>query len=119
MQERSENIMYSYKIFKTYRLQYSWATLLTGLKLGLLSIEEIDTYAANYLIDNPHVSDDALLELTWGKCEKEKAIELIETIVMDLAIPWNGDVEERKWKYCILMSMREKKRLRCFIREYS
>lgn len=108
MQERSENIMYSYKIFKMYRLQYSWATLLTGLKLGLLSIEEIDTYAANYLIDNPHVSDDALLELTWGKCDKEKAIELIETIVMDLAIPWNDDVEERKWKYCILMSMREK-----------
>ena len=108
MQERSENIMYSYKIFKTYRLQYSWATLLTGLKLGLLSIEEIDTYAANYLIDNPHVRDDALLELTWGKYDKEKAIELIETIVMDLAIHRNSDVEERKWKYCILMSMREK-----------
>ncbi|WP_261377511.1 DUF2247 family protein [Bacillus paramycoides] len=108
MQERSENIMYSYKIFETYRLKYSWTTLLTGLKLGLIPIEEIATYAENYLIDNPHVSDDALLELTWGKYDKEKAIELIETIVIDLAIYWNSEIEERKWKYSIIMSMKEK-----------
>ncbi|XKK19886.1 DUF2247 family protein [Bacillus sp. A17A.1] len=108
MQERSENIMYSYKIFETYKLPYSWATLLTGLKLGLLSIEEIVAYAENDLLDNSHVMDNTLLELTCGKYDKEKAIELIETIVMDLAIRWNGDIEERKWRYCILMYMREK-----------
>ncbi|QWU45098.1 DUF2247 family protein [Bacillus sp. NP247] len=27
---------------------------------------------------------------------------------MDLAIYWNSEIEERKWKYSILMSMREK-----------
>ncbi|MGG5735664.1 MULTISPECIES: DUF2247 family protein [Bacillus cereus group] len=46
--------------------------------------------------------------LTWGKYDKEKAIELIVSIVMDLAIHWNSEIEQRKWKYSILMSMREK-----------
>ncbi|MDR4328758.1 DUF2247 family protein [Bacillus pseudomycoides] len=96
--------MYSYTIFITNNIPCNWATLLIGLQSNFITVNEINKYAENFLLEHPDASTDEILELNWLKDDTEKAILLLKELAKN--IDWNLHDEIKKWRYCGLKHIR-------------
>lgn len=98
--------MYTLDIFKENNIDYSWATVYVGKKLGFLKLDQISEYAVEYLTQNPDCTDSNIAGLAYGVSENE-IDEVLTKVFKNIGLNiekdspiWN--LEKRKWRYCIL-----------------
>lgn len=114
MYNYSIEAQYPLDIFKAENIPYSWVTIYVGRKLRLLPIKEIEKYAIEYLMDHPECKDRYVAELAcdvfyYDNQEINKLlVDVFKSLNLEI-INENSTVwclEWRKWRYCILKSMR-------------
>lgn len=100
-------ITVSLKDLENCSIPHSWLTIFVGRKLNLLSAKEISQYAEHYLIEHEDSTNPNIAELAYG-VEENEIDNLLEKSLLSIEYPvvskiesrWN--IEERKWRYCIL-----------------
>lgn len=98
---------YKLDILEKNNIEYDWKTVYVGLKLNFIDGEEVKNYAAS-IIENDESINENIMELAWG-IEEERSEESIRNILGDAGIEDSSkelELEERKWKYCILKQIR-------------
>ncbi|MEK3791294.1 DUF2247 family protein [Paenibacillus sp. FSL R7-0204] len=102
--------MYNIDFFEQFSIPFSWSTLLAGLRLKFLAIEQVDDYAVKYISENPEMESEFLLELAWEKKNYEEVFRLIENFLIENGITNDPNIEEQKWRFCILQNIRNETR---------
>ncbi|AQT86324.1 hypothetical protein B1222_20995 [Paenibacillus larvae subsp. pulvifaciens] len=104
---RGDNALYNLELFDKHKVEYNWGTLLEGLKLNLLNVREVGKYAERFISAKSQINNDILIELAWTKNSVEEVTNLIETLLKDIGFNYDIQVENRKWRYCIIKNLRQ------------
>lgn len=99
--------MSNLKLLDKYKLGYNWATILVGLKLDVIQPSDVSAFAERHIATPPQVTNDSILELAWTNNSFERATYLIETMLRSSNLPFDIELERRKWRYCILKQLRD------------
>ncbi|HCQ89497.1 MAG TPA: DUF2247 domain-containing protein [Clostridium sp.] len=94
---------YKLDILEKNNIEYDWKTVYVGLKLNFIDGEEVQNYAVS-IIENAESINENIMKLAWG-IEEERLEESIRNILEDAGIEDSSkelELEERKWRYCIL-----------------
>ncbi len=96
-----------FDIFHKNNLPVSWCTLLTGLQLKCISTKEVSIFASSFLSRYPKTNDDQIIELAWDRDSSAEAETILENMINHSGIVCNGQLEKRKWIFCLLNHLRE------------
>jgi hypothetical protein len=100
-------------IFKKDDLDCSWVTIQIGWNLGLLSVEEVHTFAFDFSENNPDLINKYISEIIFST-DRREVDSILEKIVssLGLEIPtmhsslWSR--ERHKWRYGMLKDLVDK-----------
>ncbi|HEX4068699.1 MAG TPA: DUF2247 family protein [Candidatus Babeliales bacterium] len=99
------------RILGQNNIPYSWNTLRVGKKYNLIDNTQIADYAAEYLSDHPHETNQYIAELV--SCDETKSInDILEKVadIFDGKIDCDDakwELEKRKLRFCILTYLKQ------------
>ena len=103
----------SIDISKKNKIKYDWRTLYVGLELGLIKYSDIVNYAVVFLIEHPDISNQNIVQLTWGGDDIDYESLLVDILkeshINDLNLEADfRQLEKRKWRFGILAYLKRK-----------
>jgi len=92
--------LYKIEIVEKNGFNCNWTTLFIGRQFKLISSLEVTNYAVEYLMNNPNVNNEFILELAWEQVE-DKIDDILERIISDSSSE-DMTKEYHKWLYSII-----------------
>jgi len=92
--------LYKIEIVEKNGFNCNWTTLFIGRQFKLISSLEVTNYAVEYLMNNPNVNNEFILELAWEQVE-DKVDDILERIISDSSSE-DMTKEYHKWLYSII-----------------
>jgi len=92
--------LYKIEIVEKNGFNCNWTTLFIGRQFKLISSLEVTNYAVEYLMNNPNVNNEFILELAWEQVE-DKVDDIVERIISDSSSE-DMTKEYHKWLYSII-----------------
>jgi hypothetical protein len=93
-------------LFNKNQIKFNWSTLLVGLELKCLQLQEITDFARDYLASSEDVFHESIIELAWGNLREFEVEKLLREIsVQDSDIDYER--EKRKLRYCTLVNLND------------
>lgn len=104
---------FSVEILKDGNISYDWKTLYVGFKLNFISKDDIAKSAIEYLVNNPQSHNENVIQLASGENNvdyEELLINVLHGLKIDDLSPGSNvwELEKRKWRYCILIFIKDK-----------